>query len=133
MEGHDVKPSLEFRLPRLYVFILVMAIIFSAFNILILFYGRNLFIYFQAIWSWSGVLLLALIGAMLIGMFLSFRLLAYREFTPFERDMMEMRVEVGECKEMLVGINARLEAMEGQGSKTPEAPAGDASPPDTED
>ncbi len=129
-----MKPSLEFRLPRLYVFILVMAIIFSAFNILILFYGRNLFIYFQAIWSWSGVLLLALIGAMLIGMFLSFRLLAYREFTPFERDMMEMRVEVGECKEMLVGINARLEAMEGQGSKTPKAPAADAdAAPDKED
>ncbi len=131
-----MKPSLEFRLPRLYVFILVMAIIFSAFNILILFYGRNLFIYFQALWSWSGVLLMALIGAMLIGMFLSYRLLAYREFTPFERDMMEMRVEVSECKEMLAGINARLEAMEGQGSKAPEppkAPAGDAAPPDKED
>ncbi len=131
-----MKPSLEFRLPRLYVFILVMAIIFSAFNILILFYGRNLFIYFQALWSWSGVLLMALIGAMLIGMILSYRLLAYREFTPFERDMMEMRVEVSECKEMLAGINARLEAMEEQGSKTPKAPkapAGDAAPPDKED
>jgi hypothetical protein len=121
MEGHDVKPSLRLRLPRLYVFILVMAIIFSALNILILFYGRNLFIYFQAIWSWSGVLLMSLIGAMLIGMFLSYRLLAYREFTPFERDMMEMRIEVAECKDMLAQIGVRLEAMEGRG-KGAEAP-----------
>jgi hypothetical protein len=72
-----------------------MAILFSALNILILFYGQNLFIYFQAIWSWAGVLLFSMIGAMVIGMFLAYRLVAYREFTPFERDMMEMRVEVG--------------------------------------
>ena len=41
-----MKPSLEFRLPRLYVFIIIMAILFSALNVLILFYGQNLFIYF---------------------------------------------------------------------------------------
>ena len=122
-----MKPSLEFRLPRLYVFILVMAFLFSAFNVLILFYGQNLFIYFQAIWSWSGVLLLSLMGAMLIGMFMSYRLLAYRGFTPFEKDMMEMRVEVSECKEILATINARLDALDGQAppAPTPKPPADD--------
>lgn len=115
-----MKPSLEFKLPRLFVMIMVLAILFSGLNIVILFYGRNLFIYFQAIWSWAGVLLLSLIGAMLIGMFLAYRLLAFREFTPFEREMMEMRLEVDECRTLLADINGRIEAMEG--GKTRPAP-----------
>lgn len=125
-----MKPSLEFRLPRLYVFIIIMAILFSALNVLILFYGQNLFIYFQAIWSWAGVLLLSMIGAMVIGMFLAYRLVAYREFTPFERDMMEMRVEVGECKEMLVDITERLDAMDGSDAQQEKAPEGTPPPDD---
>ncbi len=124
-----MKPSLEFRLPRLYVFIIIMAILFSALNVLILFYGQNLFIYFQAIWSWAGVLLLSLIGAMVIGMFLAYRLVAYREFTPFEKDMMEMRVEVSECKEMLVSIVERLDAIDESDGNKEKAQEG-ASPPD---
>lgn len=124
-----MKPSLEFRLPRLYVFIIIMAILFSALNVLILFYGQNLFIYFQAIWSWAGVLLLSMIGAMVIGMFLAYRLVAYREFTPFERDMMEMRVEVGEYKEMLADIIERLDDMDVSEAHQEKAPEG-APPPD---
>ena len=125
-----MKPSLEFRLPRLYVFIIIMAILFSALNILILFYGQNLFIYFQAIWSWAGVLLFSMIGAMVIGMFLAYRLVAYREFTPFERDMMEMRVEVGEYKEILVGIIERLDAMDGSDAHQEKTPEGTPPPDD---
>jgi hypothetical protein len=116
MEGHDMKPAMQFQLPRLYVFIIVIAALFSLLNIVILFYGRNLFIYFQAIWSWAGILLLALIGAMLIGMFLSYRMLAYREFTPFEKDMMEMRIEVAEYREMLADISSRIDDLEGTSS-----------------
>jgi putative Mn2+ efflux pump MntP len=124
-----VKPSLEFRLPRLYVFIIIMAILFSALNVLILFYGQNLFIYFQAIWSWAGVLLLSMIGAMVIGMFLAYRLVAYREFTPFEKDMMEMRVEVGETKELLEGIIERLDARDSSDGSNENTPEG-APPPE---
>ena len=123
-----MKPSLKVRLPRLYVFIIIMAILFSAMNVLILFYGQNLFIYFQAIWSWAGVLLLSMIGAMVIGMFLAYRLVAYREFTPFEKDMMEMRVEVGECMEMLAGVIERLDAMDGSDAHQETTPEG-APPP----
>jgi hypothetical protein len=108
-----VKPMLNTRLPRLYVFIIIMVALFSALNVLILFYGRNLFIYYSAIWSWSIILLLALTGTMLIGMALSHRLFTYREFTPFERDMMEMRLEVAECKEMLITIHRHLQEREG--------------------
>ena len=124
-----MKPSLKVRLPRLYVFIIIMAILFSAMNVLILFYGQNLFIYFQAIWSWAGVLLLSMIGAMVIGMFLAYRLVAYREFTPFEKDMMEMRVEVGECMEMFADVIERLDAMDGSDAHQ-EKTSQDAPPPD---
>lgn len=103
-----MKPIFETRLPRLYVFIIIMVALFSLLNVAILFFGRNLFIYYSAIWSWSIILLVALAGAMLIGMALSHRLFTYREFTPFEKDMMEMRLEVAECKEMLSEINAKL-------------------------
>jgi len=108
-----VKPMLEFRLPRLYVFIIVMVTLFSFLNVIILFYGRNLFIYYSAIWSWSIILLMALVGAMLIGMALSHRLFTYREFTPFEKDMMEMRIEVDECKRMLSAIHDHILEKEG--------------------
>jgi len=104
-----LKPILPFRLPRFYVFIIVLVVLFTALNLFILGFGRNLFVYFQAIWSWSGILLMALIGSMIIGMFLSYRLLAYREFTPFEREMMEMRLEVAECRQMLNEMKERLE------------------------
>lgn len=128
-----MKPILPIRLPRLYVSILIYAILFTALNILIIIYGRNLFIYFQAIWSWAGILLMAMIGAMLIGMVVSYRVLAYREFTPFEREMMEMRVEVGELREMLADIQGRLpHANPGGGDGPSEGEEGDEGP-DTAD
>jgi hypothetical protein len=113
MEGDQVKPILEFRMPRLYVFIIVMVALFSLLNVVILFYGRNLFIYYSAIWSWSIILLVALAGAMLIGMAISHRLFTFREFTPFEKDMMEMRVEVDELKRMMSDIHTHMKRMEG--------------------
>lgn len=108
-----MKPTMEFRLPRLYIFIIVMVALFSILNVAILFYGRNLFIYYSAIWSWSIILLVALMGAMLIGMAMSHRLFTYREFTPFEKDMMEMRLEVDECKQMLTAIQEHIMEREG--------------------
>ena len=115
-----MKPIFETHLPRLYVFIIIMVALFSLLNVAILFFGRNLFIYYSAIWSWSIILLVALAGAMLIGMAISHRLFTYREFTPFEKDMMEMRLEVAECKEMLSRINAGL-----GGDDVPEGPEED--------
>jgi hypothetical protein len=113
VEGDQVKQILDTRLPRLYVFIIVMVTLFSILNVAILFYGQNLFIYYSAIWSWSIILLLALAGAMLIGMAISHRLFTYREFTPFEKDMMEMRLDVEECKQMLTTIHRHIEDGEG--------------------
>ena len=108
-----MKPILESHLPRLYVFIILMVAMFSILNVMILFYGSNLFIYYQAIWTWSIILLMALVGAMLIGMAISHRLFTFREFTPFEKDMMEMRVEVDELKEMIAAIHDHIKEKDG--------------------
>jgi small-conductance mechanosensitive channel len=108
-----VKPILEFRLPRLYVFIILMVAMFSILNVAILFYGPNLYIYYSAIWTWSIILLMALVGAMLIGMAISHRLFTFREFTPFEKDMMEMRVEVDECMKMIEAIHDHIKEKDG--------------------
>ena len=108
-----MKPILESRLPRLYVFIILMVAMFSFLNVAILFYGRNLFIYYSAIWTWSIILLMALAGAMLIGMAISHRLFTFREFTPFEKDMMEMRVEVDECMKMIEAIHDHIKEKDG--------------------
>lgn len=127
-----MKPILETRLPRLYVFIIIMVALFSALNVAILFYGRNLFIYYSAIWSWSIILLVALVGAMLVGMAISHRIFTYREFTPFERDMMEMRVDVDECKRILNAVHEHIQERDGVQIPVPrgmEAPStGDAAP-----
>ena len=108
-----MKPILESHLPRLYVFIILMVAMFSILNVAILFYGSNLFIYYTAIWTWSIILLMALAGAMLIGMAISHRLFTFREFTPFEMDMMELRVEVDECKEMIAAIHDHIKEKDG--------------------
>jgi type VI protein secretion system component VasK len=110
MEGYRVKPALPFRLPRLFVFFMVLIVLFTLLNVAILFFGKNLFLWFQAIWSWALILLVALMGAMLIGMFISYRVLAMREFTPFEREMMEMRLEVSDMKDSLAEIRSRIGA-----------------------
>jgi hypothetical protein len=121
-----MKPTISLGIPRLYVMIMVYAVLFTALNIFILFYGRNLFIYFNAIWGWAGILLLAMIGAMLIGMVISYRLVVFREFTPFERAMMEMSLEVRECKRMLAEVREHLGIVEpDEAGATPGRPAGD--------
>ena len=121
-----MKPTISLGIPRLYVTIIVYAVLFTVLNIFILFYGKNLFIYFNAIWGWAGILLLAMIGAMLIGMVISYRLVIFREFTPFEKAMMEMSLEVTECKRMLAEVREHLgivEPDEGGAEAPPEEPA----------
>ena len=54
-----------------------------------------------AIIGWSAIILLALIGAIFIGMFLSHRILSTGTFTPFEEEMLKMRQEVTEMKMLL--------------------------------
>lgn len=120
-----MRPAATVRLPRLYMFVILIVVLFSAVNLFVLYYGKNAIIAVQAIDAWVGVILLGLIGSMLIGMYIAYRLLAMRSFTPFEREMMEMRVDVADMKRSLEEVRERLDAKGANAGGS----AGTAAPP----
>jgi hypothetical protein len=97
-------------------------VLFSVANIAVLFYARNIVLYIGAVWNWIGILLLSMVGSLLIGMYAAYRLFTLRTFTPFEREMMEMRVDVADIKEAVKDVVARVESMGAPGCGGDEAP-----------
>ena len=108
-----MRPTLHIQIPRLYIFVILIAVVFTVVNLAILSYGTSVILWISGIYAWVGVILLALIGSLLIGMYISYRFLSMRSFTPFEKEMMEMRVEVTELKRTTEEIRAKLDAMPG--------------------
>ena len=104
-----MKPTFPIKLPRLYIFLIVVAVLFTVFNVAMFYYGKSIALYMSYIWQETSIILLSLVGSLLIGMYISYRMLALRTFTPFEREMMEMRLEVTELKGTLDELKGRLE------------------------
>ena len=50
---------------------------------------------------------LAIVGAVFVGMFVSHRILSTQDFTPFEQEMLRMRQEVRDIKERLDELASR--------------------------
>jgi hypothetical protein len=72
---------------------------------------KDVFVYIMsAIVGWIVLIVLALIGAILIGMLLSHRILSTGAFTPFEEEMLKMREEIK-------AINEKLNVLVGQENK----------------
>ncbi len=65
---------------------------------------------YGAILGWSALILLALIGAIFVGMLLSHRILSTGTFTPFEEEMLRMREDIK-------AINEKLETLMKQETK----------------
>lgn len=66
-----------------------------------------------AIVGWTALIILALIGAIFVGMLLSHRILSIGAFTPFEEEMLKMREEIK-------AINKKLDTLmvhENEGAK----------------
>ena len=108
-----MKPALRVSMPRLYVFTIIITVIFASVTAVALLIGKNIVTYLFNLWAWVGFFLIGLIGAILIGMYVSYRFLSMRSFTPFEKEMMEMRVEVSDLKRTTEEIRAKLDAMPG--------------------
>jgi len=53
--------------------------------------------------------LLALVGAIFIGVFLSYRILSTTGFTPFEEEMLRMRADLREVKRDVAELRGRAE------------------------
>lgn len=63
--------------------------------------------------------LLALVGAIFIGVFLSARLLSPTGFTPFEEEMLRMRADLREVKRDVSDLRSRLAPGTGSPADTP--------------
>ena len=54
------------------------------------------------------IAILAVIGAMFVGVFISHRIFSVQAFTPFEEEMLRMREEVAEIREVIERIDGQL-------------------------
>jgi hypothetical protein len=54
--------------------------------------------------GWSTIIVLALIGAIFVGMMLSHRILSIGAFTPFEEEMLKMREDIRAINEKLDSV-----------------------------
>ncbi len=94
-----VKPNLPLRRRVPKTFIVVVALFtfwFAITALAVVFPGALNTLYFlaQQIAGWVFVIVVAVVGALLLGMFISHRLLTHGGFTPFEEEMMRMRKDV---------------------------------------
>ncbi len=71
------------------------------------------------------ITVLALVGAVFVGIFVAHRILSPRGFTPFEEEMLKMRGEVQTLVEEMKEVKTRLATL----PPSP-APAGEAGDPD---
>jgi uncharacterized protein YneF (UPF0154 family) len=72
---------------------------------------NTLFFLAQQIVGWVFVIAVAIVGALLIGMFISHRLLTHGGFTPFEEEMLRMRKEVTESRDHLEKVRDEVGLM----------------------
>ena len=62
---------------------------------------------------------LAIVGAVFVGMFVSHRILSTQGFTPFEQEMLRMRQEIRELSERIEQIATKLGVTLGNRKKEP--------------
>ncbi len=72
--------------------------------------GNVVFSFFLIVLGVVVLAVLALIGAVFLGMVVSHRIMAGQAFTPFEEEMLKMRQEVHELRDRLDAIAEKLGA-----------------------
>jgi len=89
--------------PKTYLLAIVVVMVFVLFlglsyaNII---EEQDLFWVMQEfIFRWSFTIVFAIIGGILVGMILAYRILSVNQFTPFEKSMLEMRSEIKSMKD----------------------------------
>lgn len=97
------------KIPKSFIFWVILFCIIALFVALFIYPDiTDVFFYIRtAIVAWTALIILALIGAIFIGMLLSHRILSIGGFTPFEEEMLKMREDIKE-------INRRLEKLIGE-------------------
>jgi len=73
--------------------------------------------FFLIIFSLVVIAILAIIGAVFVGIFVSHRIISAQGFTPFEREMLEMREDVKLIKEKLAATDDKAKHAESRERK----------------
>lgn len=94
-----VKPILPLRrrIPKTFLVVVLLFLFWAATMALVVAAPgalNTLFLLAQTIAGWLFVIVIAIVGALLLGMFISHRLITHGGFTPFEEEMMRMRKDV---------------------------------------
>lgn len=70
---------------------------------------------YDIIWTfivnWVIVITFAILGGILFGMFVGFRLLSSQGFTPFEKEMLTMFTKLEDIQNRVINIEKQIEAM----------------------
>ena len=116
MEKDSGTTELKFRIPPIY-YIFIISIIIIAGWLIVISLGwvtvESILLDFIGFISMLVVIfMLAVLGAVFLGMFISHKILASKGFTPFERAMLEMREDITK-------INERMESIEKSLSNNP--------------
>jgi len=83
------------------VIILVLVVIWGSMLAGLIRFADIVLNFFLIIFSLVVIAILAIIGAVFVGIFVSHRILSAQGFTPFEREMLEMREDVKKIKDKL--------------------------------
>jgi len=89
--------------PKTYLFSLLLIatiLLFLALGYVSIIESQEVFWVMNAfITGWSFTIVFAIVGGVLFGMLLGYRILSVSQFTPFEKSMLEMRSEIKSIKE----------------------------------
>lgn len=103
---------MKVRTPPSYIFWIILLLVIAIFIVVPLVLIvlqildiQDIFLYMMSgIVGWSAIIILALIGAIFVGMMLSHRILTIGAFTPFEEEMLKMREDIKSINKKLDDI-----------------------------
>ncbi len=90
------------------VVVLVLAIVWGSMLAGLISFTDIVLNFVLIIFSLVVIAILAIVGAVFVGIFVSHRLLSAQGFTPFEREMLEMREDVKRITAKLHTLESRL-------------------------
>ena len=101
------------------ILVLVLAIVWGSMLAGLIRLADIVLNFFLIIFSLVVIAILAIIGAVFVGIFVSHRILSAQGFTPFEREMLEMREDVKRIADRLGTIEQKLGVQSGQSKAKP--------------
>ena len=104
--------QIKYRIPSVYIFFVIILVIISIWIIASL---AGLIPVEELLLNFTGfismlvsITMLAVLGAIFLGMYLSHRMLTKKGFTPFEISMLEMHEDIKELKKRLTKIENEI-------------------------